>query len=156
MTVPTAIFCLYRYTSSGCAHDLLVRARRPGCSNADQSAQDAADAFARSASDHLRSWWERWRLPLDCEQRHTAELIGAMEEAPARDELHDAGQRRHTVWVAASGYGRPWVVLDVAATEADFWSQVRDDPDLLALRPEPPAVAHDVYFVTDEDGGAFL
>ncbi|HXV92739.1 MAG TPA: hypothetical protein VD813_05535 [Pseudonocardia sp.] len=158
MATSVPVFSLYRYRSAdaGCAHHLLVRVSRPGYSNADQGAEDAADAFAASGTDHLRTWWARWRLPLDCRAEHTAELVGVMQEWPTADELSGRGLGRREVWVCPSGYGSPWVVLDTAEDEPDFWDRVRQDPDLASLRPRPPVTRYSVYLLTDEDGGGDL
>lgn len=152
MGVPIEVYELHRYeAAAGCRHDLLLRAARPGWSNADQAAQDAADAFVDSALRHLRGWWERHRLPVDCPRPHTARRLGVLHEVPVGDALCEPGLRSVDIWVAPTGYGAPWVVLGTAPTEDDFWREVGDS-DLAALRPRRPAEPCRAYFLTDQDG----
>ncbi len=154
--VQTEVFKLFRYESTTpCGHDVLVRARQPGAANADQTACDAADAFADSAIDHLRGWWERWSLRRECVQQHTSHLIAQAAGIPIGEELLGSGLRPLRVWVAAAARGLPWAVIGTAVDEAAFWCEVREDPDALSLKPQAP-VPFDVYFITDEDGRLHL
>jgi hypothetical protein len=43
----------------------------------------------------------------------------------------------------------PWVVVGEAASEAEFWAAAEDDDRSVPARP---AVAHEVYLLTIEDG----
>lgn len=142
-------FRLYRYHGLGCRHDLLVRVDRPGYSNADQGAEDAADDFADSAAEHLRGWWARRLLRRDCAGEHRCELLGTMDGDPPTDGALDGpGLRRCRVWVAH--HTRPeWIVVGEAASEEEFWAAVAEDD-----RPVPgrPATIHDVYLLTAADG----
>jgi len=142
-------FRLYRFTGLLCRHDLLVRVNRPAYSNADQGAEDAADDFADSADAALRGWWERRLLRRDCSAEHRSELLGTMDGDPPTDGVLDGpGLRRCPVWVAH--HARPqWIVVGEADSEASFWAAVEDDDRSI---PSPPAVAHDVYLLTVEDG----
>ena len=157
MAVPTQVFRLYRYQSPArCGHDLLVRVGRPGSSNADQGAADAAEDFADSTAEHLRAWWERWLLRRACPHEHTSRLVAEMQERPVGADLWGTGLRPIEVWTAAAEHGPPWAVIDTAPTEARFWQQVEADEGLLALRPRGPAELHHVYFITDHDGDTDL
>ncbi|MFE3763634.1 hypothetical protein ACFXPI_17940 [Streptomyces sp. NPDC059104] len=144
------IFRLFSYRP--CGHDLLVRVARPAAANADQRALDAADAVADSATLRLTTRWEQEHLRSGCPHRHTSSLVAEMQEAPVGEELYGSGRRRLGVWVARTEYGAPWMVLGTAPTEAEFWEEVRDDPDLLGLGPLAPAELRRVCFLTDEDG----
>jgi hypothetical protein len=142
-------FRLYRHTGLLCRHDLLVRVDRPAYSNADQGAEDAAEDFADSAAEHLRSWWARRLLARDCAGEHRGELLGTMGGDPPTDgALFGPGLRRLRVWVARHADPR-WIVVGDAAAEAEFWAAVADDDRTV---PPGPAVAYDVYLLTAEDG----
>ncbi|MFF3323627.1 hypothetical protein [Streptomyces sp. NPDC002889] len=154
MSIPIAIFRLFSYRP--CGHELLVRVRRPAASNADQGALDAADDVADSATEFLRTWWERRHLQRECPHQHTSSLVAEMQEEPVGEDLFGSGLRQFAVWVAATKYGTPWMVLGTASTEAEFWQRVQDDSDLLDLDPQAPAELHHVYFLTDEDGRSSL
>jgi hypothetical protein len=142
-------FRLYRYTGLLCRHDLLVRVDRPSYANADQGAEDAAEDFADSAAEHLRSWWARRLLRRDCASEHRSELLGTMDGDPPTDGVLDGpGLRRCRVWVARHADPQ-WVVVGAAPSEAEFWAAVEDDDRSV---PSRPAVAHEVYLLTIEDG----
>jgi hypothetical protein len=142
-------FRLYRFTGLLCRHDLLVRVNRPAYPNADQGAEDAADDFAESADTALRDWWARRLLRRDCAGEHRSELLGTMAaDPPTEGALDGPGLRRCRVWVAHHADPR-WIVVGEAASEPEFWAAVEDDDRLVPARP---AVAHDVYLLTAEDG----
>jgi hypothetical protein len=142
-------FRLFRFTGLLCRHDLLVRVERPAYSNADQDAEDAADDFADSTAEYLCAWWARRLLRRDCAGEHRSTLLGTMDGDPPTDGvLYGPGLRRCRVWVAR--HADPlWIVVGDAATEAEFWAAVEDDDPPF---PERPAVAHEVYLLTTEDG----
>ncbi|MCX5196998.1 hypothetical protein OOK31_24400 [Streptomyces sp. NBC_00249] len=150
MGSPIEIFRLFSY--GPCGHDLLVRVVRPGAPNFAQGAVDAADSAADAAVERLRTRWEESRLRTECpHHRHTPVLVGELQELPVGEELFDAGGRRLGVWVARTAYGAPWVALGTASSEAEFWREVRDDPELLGLGPLEPAELRHVDFLTDQD-----
>ncbi|MGW7436190.1 hypothetical protein [Streptomyces sp. NPDC054849] len=149
MGAPIKIFRLFSYRP--CGHDLLVRVVRPAAPNADQGALDASDDVADSATEQLRTWWEQWHLRPACPHRHTAALVGELQEEPVGEDLFGSGPRRLGVWVASTKYGAPWVVLGTAPTEEQFWHQVRADSGLHGLGPLAPAELRHVSFLTDED-----
>ncbi|MFF1495326.1 hypothetical protein [Streptomyces sp. NPDC058304] len=149
MSAPIKIFRLFSYQP--CGHELLVRVVRPAASNADQGALDAADGVADSATEHLRAWWEQWRLQPECPHQHTSSLAAEMQEEPVGEDLFGSGRRHLAVWAARTKYGAPWMVLGTATAEAEFWQQVQDDYALLSLGPLAPAELHHVHFLTDED-----
>lgn len=150
-SVGAAISIFRLFTYRPCGHELLVRVLRPAASNAVQGALDDADRAADSATERLRTEWERDGLAPECPERHTSDLVAEMQEAPVGEALYGPGGRRLGVWAAATEYGSPWMVLGTAPTEAEFWQQVREDPDLLGLGPLAPAELHHVHFLTDED-----
>jgi hypothetical protein len=142
-------FRLYQYSfSEECAHELLVRVNRPSYPNYSQAADDAAEDYADSAADHLRSWWERWLLPRDCRREHRSRLLDVVCESVS-DELDGPGLRQLTVWVTMVD-DEP--VLGTAVTEEEFWREFEDcDPEVVQ-ETRPPAVSHNVYFLTERTG----
>src|SRR2546430_17604688 len=90
---------LYRYTCRDeCEHKLLLRVNQPSYPNADQGAEDAAEAFADSAANHLRTWWERWPMRRECRREHESELVDVVYDWMS-DELEGPGLCALRVWV---------------------------------------------------------
>jgi hypothetical protein len=143
-------FRLYQYSfTEECVHELLVRVNRPAYPNYSQTSDDAAEDFADSAADHLRKWWQRWLLPRDCRREHESRLLDVMYETIS-DELDGPGLQQLTVWVTVVDDDP---VLGIAATEEEFWRELEDyDPEVASQKPRPQAVAHNVYFLTEQSG----
>ncbi|MFB4271228.1 hypothetical protein [Nonomuraea sp. GTA35] len=143
-------FRLYRYAfREECQHDLLVRVNRPSYPNYDQTADEAAEDFADSAADHLRTWWQRWLLPRDCRREHESRLMNVFYQAIS-DELNGPGLQKMMVWEVVVD---DETIIGVASTEEELYRQVNDyyAPDDV---PKPPrqAIAHTIYFLTEQDG----
>ena len=159
----TQVFRLCQSTAAdGCVHYLLARAARPSYPNADAGAEDAADAFAASALDHLTGWWARWRLPVDCRSEHAHRIIGETSHVVFDDGLTDdpdleAGQGLRTVdvWMATGDYPG-FMVIGAARDQAAFWVGVAEDDDLDRVRLDRPARLVSAYFLTDLDGSGDL
>ena len=117
MGIPTEVFRHLRYVGPTCRHDALLRAGRPSYPNADQGAADAAEAFADSALEHLRGWFESWRLPSLCPGHH------ALAADKVFEELSDD---------AALGPGFRWidVVLEGERVHAYLLADRGSDGDL--------------------------
>ncbi|MFF4623824.1 hypothetical protein [Nonomuraea jabiensis] len=150
MGIQLTQFRLYRYTcAEECEHKLLVRVNRPSHPNDDQQAEDAAEDFADSAADHLRTWWQRWLLPRDCRREHESRLMNVLHEAIS-EELNGPGLREMLVWETVID-GDP--VIGVASAEKEFWRQLDDyyGPDALPASGRQ-TVSHSVYFLTEQDG----
>ena len=150
MGIPLDIFSLYRLSGEGanCRHHLLLRVGRPAFSNADERdytrATEAADEKARA----LLEQYEAEVLAAECAGRHAAELAGELQSRPVGDELGEGrGGRYVELWVAGTRFGRPWVVMGTAGTEAEFWRAVEEDEDLSRLSPSPPAEKLRAYFL---------
>ncbi|GAA0290166.1 hypothetical protein GCM10010302_30850 [Streptomyces polychromogenes] len=149
MGSPITIFRLFRHEP--CGRELLVRVERPAASNADQGALDAADRIADVAAERLRAWWQQRHLRPVCAHPHTSGVIAEMQEDPVGPDLFGDGHRTLALWVAQTKYGAPWAVFGTAASEAEFWQQVRLDDCLLGLGPLAPGELHHVDFLTDRD-----
>ena len=119
MGIGTDVYRTLRYEGDGCAHDVVLCAGRPSYSNADQGAADAADAFVDSALEHLRRWWEEWRLPALCHAGHAVVLDvrdeggGAFSDADV-DALDGPGFRWVEITLPDGSSGRAYLVADAA------------------------------------------
>lgn len=80
MGIATEVYRSLRYTGADCTHDVVLRAGRPSCSNADQGAENAAQAFTDGTLAHLRAWFETWRLPSLCGADHDCSILGEIED----------------------------------------------------------------------------
>ena len=97
---------------------------------------------------------ERYRVGVlaeRCGAIHEQRLVGELQLPPIGEELYaDALAMDVPIWVADTRFGPPWVVLGTAKSEEDFWREVEEDDDDLALRtlgPQKPARQIIVDFV---------
>lgn len=153
MGIPLEIFSLHRLQGEGasCQHYLLLRVARRAFSNADEG--DYADAV--EAADKTRSalleTFEEEVLAGECAGRHTVNLVGELQASPAGGELSEGGGGFYVdLWVAATRFGHPWVVMGTARDEEEFWRGVARDEDLSGLGPSAPAARRRAYFLADE------
>jgi hypothetical protein len=156
--IATPVFRLYRSRGAGgCEHHLLARAGRPSYPNHDAAAEQAADAFASSALDHLTGWWTRWLLPTQCSGSHEYVTVGETSYVAADDgpDLWDGpGLREVDLYFATAE--RDILVIGAADDESVFWLGVGDEPDLETVGLTRPARRIRVDFLTDLDGGGDL
>lgn len=149
MGIQLTQFRLYQYAhTKDCVHKLLVRVNRPSYPNYSQTADNAAEDFADSAAEHLRTWWQRWLLPSSCDREHESRLLEVLYD-PITDDLLGPGLRQLMIWVATVD-DEP--LFGTASTEDEFWYLVNDYSPESAQLPRPQAVAHSVYFLTERDG----
>jgi hypothetical protein len=120
------------------AHHLLARARRGSFSNADQTDEDRAIDEVEAARERLEATYLRQTLAERCRASHARALIGECQHSPVGDDLHsDEAADALDVWVAQTAFGRPWIIIGTAPSEAAFWAQA--DERLGRLRPLHPA-----------------
>jgi hypothetical protein len=125
MGIQETQFRLHRYTfHDECRHDVLVRVNRPNYPNADQAADEAAQDFADSAADHLRSWGERWLLPRDCRREHESLLVKVFFDVVSA-ELQGLGLREMTVWEAEFD-GEPYIAAAPRRSSGANWKTTAD------------------------------
>jgi hypothetical protein len=152
MGIPLDIFSLHRFRGAdeGCEHYLLLRVLRPGFSNADANDYERADAAMDNKRSALMEAYKARTLALECAGAHAASLVGELQSRPVGDVLTEGEGRLYVdVWVAATRYGHPWVVLGTAESEEEFWREVGLDEDLSGLRPTPPAKRRRAYFLAE-------
>lgn len=155
MGIPTDIFSLHQFSGAGCRHHLLVRVSRPGFGNADEGDYARVVAAADEKRRELIERYEASALAAECAGPHAVELVGELQSRPPGEELNgEAGGFHVELWVAATRYGRPWVLLGTAASEGEFWREVERDEDLSHLGARPPATRHRAYFLAGPAGGA--
>jgi hypothetical protein len=150
--IPLDIYSLYRLRGEGaaCLHHLLLRVGRPAYSNADEGDYARAARAADEKLEELLRLYEAEVLAVECGARHAAEPAGELQSRPVGDSLSEgAGGFYAGVWVAETRFGRPWVVLGTAATEEEFWREVRLDEDLSGLGARPPAERLRAYFLAE-------
>ena len=156
--IATPVFRLYRSRGAGgCEHHLLARAGRPSYPNHDAAAEEAADAFATSALDHLTGWWTYWLLPATCDGTHEHSTVGETSFVAADDgpDLWDGtGLREVDLWFATGE--RDVLVIGAVHEEEVFWLGVGDEPDLETASLARPARRVRVDFLTDLDGSGDL
>lgn len=151
MGIPLDIYTLYRLYQPGgaCEHFLLLRVERPEFRNAIEPEYEAAIATAESKQNHLLTSYLA-QLAHECPGNHWNEMIGELQSLPVGEALlEDNGGFAIDLWVAATRFGHPWVVMGTAASEEEFWQAVQKDGDLRSLRAIEPAVKRQVWFLTE-------
>ena len=147
MGVETDVYWLVRFEcrDGPGAHHLLARARRGAFSNADRTEEDRAIDEVEEARERLEATYLRQTLAERCRASHARALIGECQHAPVGEDLRsDEAADDLDIWVADTAFGRPWIILGTAPSEAAFWAQA--DARLSRLRPLHPAQRLSVDF----------
>lgn len=152
MAPPTLVYSLYHVDCSTRGPSmLLVRVTRPSYSNASQPQEE----WAYEQEDHLRARLlaaYQNKVHASCGANCTLTLHGICEGNPPGDILYEEhGQVTLTLWFAATRFGHPWILLGVAPTEDDFFTEITTDTSYASYRPERPAQQVDAYFITEAD-----
>ena len=140
MAVPTDIYSLHEITAAGDSSTwlLLTRVSRRGFANWNQVDEDDAN---KAATNHEELLVKRF-LSENCESEgaYESRKVGELQHTPVGDILADPKYQGDVdLWIAATSYGPPWIVLGTAASEEAFWAEVRADEDLVSLNPQRPA-----------------
>lgn len=152
MGIPLDVFSLYelRGEDAGCVHHLLLRVGQRAFSNADAGDYDSA---VEAAEEKRRSMVEAYRagaLAGECGARHAARLAGELQSAPVGGLLSEGrGGFYVDLWVAATRFGHPWVLMGTAADEGEFWREAARDEDLSGLGARGPARKLRAYFLAE-------
>lgn len=152
MGIPLEIFSLYRLHSEDnpCQHYLLLRVEQPEFRNAVQTEYDAAVEVAEQKRQTLLNLYQAEVLANQCAGSHAIDLVGELQASAIGDELSEGpGGGYVDVWVAATRFGHPWVVLGTAENEAAFWCEVEQDEDLAYLGAVRPATQQRAFFLTE-------
>jgi hypothetical protein len=130
---------------------LLVRVTRPSYRNASQAEED----WAYQEEDHQRARLlatYQIKCQASCGSDCTLTLRGICEGEPPGDILYEEhGQVTLALWLTATRFGHPWVLLGVAPTEDAFFTEVTTNTLYANYYPERPAQQVNVYFITEAD-----
>ena len=154
MGIPLDIFSLYQLQNpdTHCQHYLLLKVRQAEFSNADQGEYEVVVQVAETKRHSLLKLYITTILADECANHHEISLLGELQNAPIGDELHqEVGKLYVDLWVAATRFGHPWVVMGTAESEAAFWQAIAQDEDLAGLGAIRPASQYSAFFLTDND-----
>lgn len=151
MAPETFIYSLYQVACPGASPAaLLLRVTRPAYQNASQAHADWAEAQADGRRAQLLEAYQAWRRAAGGGCNLT--LLGVCEGEPPGDALYeDHGWVDLDLWVAATRFGPPWVLLGVAASEADFFAEIADNSLYASYAPVRPAQRLRAFFITEAD-----
>src|SRR5262245_34513025 len=118
---------------------LLVRVTRPAYRNASQAEEDWAYQQEDQQRARLLAAYQI-KDHTSCGANCTLTLRGICEGEPPGDILYEEhGRVTLALWVAATRFGPPWVLLGVAPTEDDFFTEVTTNSLYANYQPERPA-----------------
>jgi hypothetical protein len=152
MAPATLVYSLYQVQCSTKGPSmLLVRVTRPSYSNASQPQEDWAYEQEDGLRTRLLTAYQN-KYHASCGANCALTLHGICEGNPPGDILYeDHGQVTLTLWVAATRFGHPWILLGVAPNEEAFFAEVTTDTSYASYQPERPARQVDAYFITEAD-----
>ena len=151
MAAEAFVYSLYHIQSTKADPTmLLVRVTRPAYRNASQPEEDWA---------YQQEEQQRNRLLAAYQSKHQATygnciltLYGICEGEPPGDILYEEhGQVTLSLWMTATRYGHPWILLGVAPTEEAFFTEVTTNSLYTSYHPERPAQQVRAYFITEAD-----
>lgn len=148
MATPLDIFSLYALTLFNKSIEyVLIRTKQPGYSNADQGQEDLANRVETEKRQLLLSLYTSQYA-----NGSHVEFIGEMQEYPLGDILYsDKGQFKLPIFFQQTEYGHPWIILGNANNVFDFEEKIKEDSDLIALKPTGTIKQIDAYFITEND-----
>lgn len=125
------IFSIYRVPIADKYY--LIRTERPGFSNASQNQEALAVDIEQGERNHvLESIGEvySFKSPTDFD------FIGELHGNPIGDKLYgDCGNEELNIYYMETEFGRPWLIIGNAGSEAEFLAELKDDEDLLRRKP---------------------
>ncbi|RZJ70297.1 hypothetical protein [Flavobacterium sp.] len=143
MGIELQIFSIYRFSDASHA---VLRTLRPEFNNASQVEENAS---------HDRESAQRTQLLKvsgKVENDSDAELLGELQGCPIGEMLYsESGKSKITVFYMETEFGKPWVVMGSAASEAEFLSELEQDEDLSALHPIGKPIKIEALFLTEND-----
>ncbi len=142
------VFFLYELGQPdiGESQNVLLRISKPYYSNCSQR----QDELAEEILERKRN--EMLRQVLIRTNKNRYRLIGMFEGSPEGDILYeDNGTIDIELWVAKSGFGKPWIIMSQALDEENFFNIIKEDPDLGGMRPISPAFRVNALFLTEND-----
>lgn len=147
MAIATKIFSLYKLPDR--EQYFLLRTVRPEYSNASQIEENLAERIEAE----FRVYMLRCIAKLFSHGDHPEfEYIGELQGSPIGEVLYNShGGMQLSIWYIHTEFGKPWIIVGNAATEADFLTQLREDDDLMSLRPVGSPDHIQATFFTEND-----
>ena len=148
MAILLEIFSLYQFTSiDNSIEYLLLRTSQPAYSNANQRQEEIAIQIEMEKRQLL--------LNLYCNQyakNAQIEFIGELQQVPIGEKLFsEIGKFRIPIFYQQTEYGFPWIILGNAASIESFEKELKEDCDLLSLKPTGAVKSIDTVFITEND-----
>lgn len=142
------IFSLYKLTLSDEGEEyLLLRTEQPSYSNADQVQENFANQIETQKRQLLLSLYINQYAK--CSQ---VEFIGELQECPFGDRLYsDKGRFKLPIFYQHTEHGYPWIILGNANSISDFENELKEDSDLMSLKPTGTIKQIDASFITEND-----
>jgi hypothetical protein len=142
------IFSLYKLTLLDKSIEyVLIRTKQPSYSNADKGQEDLANRIETEKRHLLLSLYTN-KYAKDSQ----VEFIGELQECPLGDILYsDKGQFKLLIFFQQTAYGYPWIILGNANNILDFEKELKEDCDLIALKPTGGIKQIEAYFITEND-----
>lgn len=154
MGAAIAVYHLVRYDGidAACQHYLLLRVTQREFANWSETQHENAASEQFRKRDGLIAADQKGRLARECLHRHRVTQVGEFQGFPQGDALYAlSGEIELDIWVAETRFGAPWILFGVAASEDEFWRDIAEDEDLIALGPKQPARLIHVHFVMEAD-----
>jgi hypothetical protein len=154
MGIPLDIFSLYQLQNqdTSCQHHLLLKVRQAEFSNADQGEYDDVVQVAEAKRHALLQLYITKILANECANHHEISLLGELQNAPIGDELCRGDRDLYVdLWVAATRFGHPWVVMGTAENEAEFWRSLAQEEELAHLGAIRPASQYRAFWLTENN-----
>lgn len=148
MAILLEIFSLYKLTFSGNSIEyLLLRTEKPSYSNTDQGQEDIANQIETEKRHLLLNSYINQRA-----KASQIDFIGELQDIPIGDKLSSKnGQFRLSVFYQQTSYGFPWIILGSAENVDSFEKELKDDSDLLSLRPIGAIKQIEATLITEND-----
>ena len=147
MASELTIFSIYRSRYTG--RYVLLRTERPAFPNYSEAQADLAHEDERTRREALLNYVA---ATLGTRDKAALERIGELQSYPVGEVLMAAlGGMEVEMFYLYTEYGYPWIILGTASSEAGFLEELREDEDLLGLRPVGLPVAITVKCFAESD-----
>ena len=137
------IFSIYKSVND--AQYFVLKTIRPEFNNASQSQED--ESWETESVNRLQL--------LESLKKHENdefERIGEFHGYPIGDIFYSEFAQLHIpVYYMQTDFGKPWIVLGTADSEAEFLAKLKDDEDFQALKPIGKPTKIGAYFITQNN-----
>jgi len=148
MAVSLQIFSLYKLIlPDGSNEYLLLRTEQPSYSNTDQGQEDIANKIEAQKRQLLLNAYINQHASVS-----QSEFVGELHHPPIGEKLFsEKGLFRLSIFYQQTEYGFPWIILGNAGNVNSFERELKDDDELLSLRPTGSIEQVEAIFVTEND-----